>query len=160
MANCIGTVSFAQKGQNTCVGILFFYLTAKLEYFEYMCMPLELFPIWIQEQYNFDVSVQGICAFGNATGSVGLTSCRHSCKQTPPTWTCPIWIFWACQHSWVMASQDSVYFFHIGGRWFWGKIGECGRYWSFDFVNQEDIYSYQRLDGQSLLRHSPRLGLY
>jgi hypothetical protein len=30
----------------------FFYLTAKLEYFEYMRMPLELFPIWIQDQYN------------------------------------------------------------------------------------------------------------
>jgi hypothetical protein len=35
-----------------CLDINFFYLTAKLEYFEYMRMPLELFPIWIQEQYN------------------------------------------------------------------------------------------------------------
>jgi hypothetical protein len=33
----------------------FFYLTAKLEYFKYMHMPLELFPIWIQEQYNLKV---------------------------------------------------------------------------------------------------------
>ncbi len=35
-----------------CLDVNNFYLTAKLEYFEYMCMPLELFPIWIQEQYN------------------------------------------------------------------------------------------------------------
>ncbi len=31
---------------------IFFYLTACLDYFKYMCMPLQLFPIWIQEQYN------------------------------------------------------------------------------------------------------------
>jgi hypothetical protein len=30
----------------------YFYLTACLEYFEYMQMPLVLFPEWIQEQYN------------------------------------------------------------------------------------------------------------
>ncbi len=35
-----------------CLDVKFFYLTAKLEYFKYMRMPLELFPIWIQEQYN------------------------------------------------------------------------------------------------------------
>jgi hypothetical protein len=35
-----------------CLDVKFFYLTTKLEYFKYMRMPLELFPIWIQEQYN------------------------------------------------------------------------------------------------------------
>ncbi len=30
----------------------FFYLTVRLEYFEYMQMPLNLFPVWIQEQYD------------------------------------------------------------------------------------------------------------
>jgi hypothetical protein len=35
-----------------CLDIKNFYLTAKLEYFEYMRMPLDLFPIWIQNQYN------------------------------------------------------------------------------------------------------------
>jgi hypothetical protein len=52
MLNCIGTVTLAQKGKNTSVWISFFYLTAILEYFEYMRMPLQLFPIWIQEQYD------------------------------------------------------------------------------------------------------------
>jgi hypothetical protein len=33
-------------------GYNFFYLMACLDYFEYLCMPLALFPIWIQEQYN------------------------------------------------------------------------------------------------------------
>ncbi len=35
-----------------CLDIKFFYLTASLEYFEYMKIPLSLFPEWTQEQYN------------------------------------------------------------------------------------------------------------
>ena len=35
-----------------CLDIKKFYLTAALEYFEYMKIPLELFPEWTQEQYN------------------------------------------------------------------------------------------------------------
>jgi hypothetical protein len=35
-----------------CLDIKNFYLTARLEYFECMQMPLVLFPEWIQEQYN------------------------------------------------------------------------------------------------------------
>jgi hypothetical protein len=35
-----------------CLDIGNFYLTAALEYFEYMKMPLALFPAWIVEQYN------------------------------------------------------------------------------------------------------------
>ncbi len=38
-----------------CLDIKNFYLTAKLEYFEYMQMPLDLFPIWIQKQYDLKV---------------------------------------------------------------------------------------------------------
>jgi hypothetical protein len=35
-----------------CIDIFFFYLTAKLEYFDYMMIPLALFPDWIIEQYD------------------------------------------------------------------------------------------------------------
>jgi hypothetical protein len=35
-----------------CLDIKNFYLTARLDYFKYMKMPLSLFPLWIQEQYN------------------------------------------------------------------------------------------------------------
>jgi hypothetical protein len=34
------------------IDIFFFYLTAKLEYFKYMRIPLALYPEWIIEQYN------------------------------------------------------------------------------------------------------------
>jgi hypothetical protein len=37
-----------------CINIGNFYLTAALEYFEYMKMPLALFPTWIVEQYNLN----------------------------------------------------------------------------------------------------------
>ena len=35
-----------------CLDIENFYLTAQLDYFEYMRMPLDLFPVWTQKQYN------------------------------------------------------------------------------------------------------------
>ena len=37
-----------------CLDIKKNYLTAALEYYEYMKMPLSLFPIWIVEQYNLN----------------------------------------------------------------------------------------------------------
>jgi hypothetical protein len=37
-----------------CIDIKNFYLTAALEYFEYMRIPLELFPSWTVEQYNLN----------------------------------------------------------------------------------------------------------
>jgi hypothetical protein len=38
--------------QYMCLDIKKFYLTAKLDYYEYMRKPLDLFPVWIQQQYN------------------------------------------------------------------------------------------------------------
>jgi hypothetical protein len=40
-----------------CLGIGNFYLTAALKYFEYMQIPLALFPIWIIEQYDLKKQV-------------------------------------------------------------------------------------------------------
>jgi hypothetical protein len=37
-----------------CLDIKNFYLTAPLDWFEYMKMPLSLFPSWIKEQYNLE----------------------------------------------------------------------------------------------------------
>ena len=37
-----------------CLDIKNFYLTAPLDQYEYMKMPLSLFPSWIKEQYNLD----------------------------------------------------------------------------------------------------------
>lgn len=37
-----------------CLDIKNFYLMAALDYFEYMQMPLELFPKWIREQYQLE----------------------------------------------------------------------------------------------------------
>ena len=37
-----------------CLDITFFYLTAALEYFEYMKIPLNLFPKWTKKQYNLN----------------------------------------------------------------------------------------------------------
>jgi hypothetical protein len=39
-----------------CLNLKNFYLTAALDYFEYMKIPLALFPEWIKKQYNLDVN--------------------------------------------------------------------------------------------------------
>ncbi len=41
-----------RKAKYMCLDIIFFYLTAALEYFEYMKIPLALFPTWIVDQYD------------------------------------------------------------------------------------------------------------
>jgi hypothetical protein len=40
-----------------CLDIGNFYLMAALKYFEYMQIPLALFPIWIIEQYDLKMHV-------------------------------------------------------------------------------------------------------
>ena len=43
-----------------CLDIKKNYLTAALEYIEYMKIPLELFPEWTQEQYNLkELALEG-----------------------------------------------------------------------------------------------------
>ena len=37
-----------------CLDIKNFYLTAPLDWYKYMKMPLSLFPSWIKDQYNLD----------------------------------------------------------------------------------------------------------
>jgi hypothetical protein len=37
-----------------CLDIKFLYLIAPLDQFEYMKMPISLFPSWTKEQYNLD----------------------------------------------------------------------------------------------------------
>jgi hypothetical protein len=41
-----------ENARYMCLDINFFYLTAALEYFKYMKIPLALFPVWKIEQYN------------------------------------------------------------------------------------------------------------
>jgi hypothetical protein len=38
-----------------CIDIKHFYLTAKLEYYEYMTFPLAYFPTWIVKQYGLNL---------------------------------------------------------------------------------------------------------
>jgi hypothetical protein len=37
-----------------CLDLKNFYLTAALDYYEYMKIPLVLFPEWTKKQYNLD----------------------------------------------------------------------------------------------------------
>jgi hypothetical protein len=46
------SVVSTEKAKYMCLDIKKFYLTAALEYFEYMRIPLSYFPAWMVEQYN------------------------------------------------------------------------------------------------------------
>jgi hypothetical protein len=46
-----------------CLKIKHFYLTAPLDWYEYMKMPLSLFPSWTREQYNLDMLAKNGSAY-------------------------------------------------------------------------------------------------
>jgi hypothetical protein len=46
------SVISTENARYMCLDIKKIYLTAVLEYFEYMKIPLALFPVWTIEQYN------------------------------------------------------------------------------------------------------------
>ncbi len=46
------SVLSTEGARYTCLDIKNFYLTAALDYYEYMKIPLALFPEWIKKQYN------------------------------------------------------------------------------------------------------------
>ncbi len=46
------SVISTKQSKCMCLNIKKIYLTARLEYFEYMQMPLKMLPVWIQEQFN------------------------------------------------------------------------------------------------------------
>ena len=48
------SVISTDNAQYMCLDIGNFYLTAALEYYKYMKIPLALFPIWIIEQYDLN----------------------------------------------------------------------------------------------------------
>ncbi len=66
------------KARYMCLDIGNFYLTAALKYFEYMQIPLALFPIWIVEQYDLKRHV--LNGFVNEEGSMGPATGRNTCK--------------------------------------------------------------------------------
>jgi hypothetical protein len=86
-----------------CLDIKNFYVTAKLEYFEYMKMPLSLFPSWLIEQYNLtELAINGWvrlemrwAVWGLAQAGILATKCLRrklapfgylECENTPGLW--------------------------------------------------------------------------
>jgi hypothetical protein len=52
------SVLSTQGARYMCLDIKNFYLTAALDYYEYMKIPLALFPEWIKKQYNLDTNAR------------------------------------------------------------------------------------------------------
>jgi hypothetical protein len=80
-----------------CLDIKNFYLTAPLDRYEYMKMPLSLFPSWTKEQYNLDKldlemrrAVWGLPQAGILANKLLrkrlLPHGYYECKHTPGLW--------------------------------------------------------------------------
>ena len=55
-----------EGARHACLDVSKFYLETPLERYEYMKMPLSLFPSWTRKQYNLDkTNAQWICILGN-----------------------------------------------------------------------------------------------
>jgi hypothetical protein len=75
-----------------CLVIKIFYLTAPLNQFEYMKIPLSLFPSWAKEQYNLDrlakngfVYLEMHCAVWGLP-QAGIFGKQVTMQTTPPPW--------------------------------------------------------------------------
>jgi hypothetical protein len=73
-----------------CLDLKIFYLTAALDYFEYMKIPLPLFPEWIKKQYNLNVHARDRFVFLEIWRAVwglpqaGILANKLLCKQLAP----------------------------------------------------------------------------
>jgi len=80
------SVISTKNARYMCIDLKNFYLTANLDYYEYMKMPLNIFPQWIINQYDLHRRRRN-GPHQNAESSVGATTSGHPCKQeiTPRT---------------------------------------------------------------------------
>ncbi len=84
------TVVSTENASYMCLDIKKIYLTAALEYFEYMKIPLSLFPMWTIEQYNLNklvldgwVYIEMRCAVWGLLQAGILANKRLHCKLAP-----------------------------------------------------------------------------
>ncbi len=108
-----------------CLDIKKIYLTAPLDRFEYMKMPLALFPDWIKQQYNLGkfayhgfVYLEMRCAvFGLPQAGILANELLHQRLLPHGYYKCNI-------NPWFMETQDTSYCLHVSCQQFRCKI--CG----------------------------------
>jgi len=92
-----------------CLDIKNFYLTAALDYYEYMKIPLALFPEWIKTQYNLDTHAKdGYVFFGNQTSSMGPPQSRYIGQQITEKKAQTARVLQMRQHTRALATRDKT----------------------------------------------------
>ncbi len=77
------SVASTAMAKYMCIDLKNFYLTAKLEYYEYMTIPLAYFPPWIVDQYNLNlhaINSKLHLESGIAVCGLGITAGGHPCQ--------------------------------------------------------------------------------
>ena len=85
-----------------CLDIKHIYLPTALDYFEYMQMPLAVFPEWIKQQYELDKHAHKGQVFTPGAHSLGSPTGWNTSKQTPPETACPPWLLQVQQHTGIV----------------------------------------------------------
>ncbi len=88
---------------------------ACLDYFKYMRIPLTLFPIWIQEQYNMVKLVYN--GYVHLEMRHAVWDCRKlvSLQTSASGKTRTTWLSQACQYTRVMVPRIKAQFFYTLG---------------------------------------------
>ncbi len=103
-----------------CLDIKNFYLTAALEYFEYMKTPLALFPAWTVEQYNLrKLALDGWVHIEMRRAVWGLP--QAGILANPPQ-TGAVWVLREHQHTWSVEAQILATYLHSRCRQLWGQV--------------------------------------
>ncbi len=106
-----------------CIDNKNFYLTAALDYYEYMKIPLALFPEWIKLQYNLDTHARDGFVFLEIRHTVwGLPQACFFCKQITAKAAQTTWILQMCQHPRPVASHNKTSHVLPCGQRFWSQI--------------------------------------
>jgi hypothetical protein len=81
-----------------CLDLTKKYLTAALDYLEYMKIPLALFPEWIKSNTIWMFMPEILCFLGDQMSCVGTLPSRGFGQQTLAEKTRPPWVLLMCQH--------------------------------------------------------------
>ena len=99
-----------------CLDSKNFYLTAALDYYEYMKTPLTLFPEWIKAQYNLDTHARdGFVILEIRRAVWGLSQAGILKKQTTAKAAQSAWLLQMRQHSRPVALRDKTNYVLPGG---------------------------------------------
>ncbi len=137
------------------------YLETPLNRYEYMQMPLSLFPQWHHRALKPPrESPQRFCLHGDSLRNVWLTPSWHPCQQASQEMPCLPRILWSPTYAWAMETYLTPRLVQPLHWWLWHQIHWWGQsQTSLCFPPNRNLRHCWRLERQPLQWHHPQLEL-